>query len=166
MVTERRVLQYISLVKDLPGQKCYVSLDSWGDQAEYIRHGLKMGRLEENLHKVLGHGIPVGIMCTFCFLSIPNFEQFIFKMAELKNTYGDLVTIDMPNMVEPLHLTARIADKNVISILDRSLESMKSFDHIFQPYEIMNLQRTVDWIKANRFTGEELKVQRNDFVAL
>jgi hypothetical protein len=68
-------------------------------------------------------------------------------------------------MVEPLHLTARIADDNVISILDRSLESMKSFDHIFQPYEIMKLQRTVDWIKANKFTGEELTVQRNDFVS-
>ena len=165
MATERRVLEYIYLVKDLPDQKCYVSIDSWGDQAEYIRNGLKMDRFEENLHKVLGNGVPVGIMCTFCFLSIPNFEQFIFKVAELKNTYGDLVTVDMPNMVEPLHLTARIADDNVISILDRSLESMKSFDNIFQPYEIMKLQRTTDWIKTNRFEGLELKVQREDFVS-
>ena len=70
----------------------------------------------------------------------------------------------MPNMVEPLHLTARIADDNVISILDSGLESMKAFDHIFQPYEIMKLQRTTDWVKANRFTGLELKVQRDDFV--
>ena len=103
-------------------------------------------------------------MCTFCFLSIPNFEQFLFKIAELKNTYGDLITLDMPNMVDPLHLTARIADDHVISILDNSLDFMKSFDHVFEPYEIIKLERTTEWIKANRFDGKELKIQRNDFV--
>ena len=71
----------------------------------------------------------------------------------------------MPNMVEPLHLTARIADDNHISMLEGSLESMEDFDHIYQPYEIMKLKRTVDWIKANRFTGKELEVQRKDFVS-
>lgn len=164
MVTENRVHKYINLVKDIPDTKLYVSIDSWGDQAEYIRHGLDMGRFEENLHKILANGIPVGIMCTFCFLSIPNFEQFLFKIAELKNTYGDLITLDMPNMVDPLHLTARIADDHVISILDNSLDFMKSFDHVFEPYEIIKLERTTEWIKANRFDGKELKIQRNDFV--
>ena len=71
----------------------------------------------------------------------------------------------MPNMVEPLHLTARIADDNVISMLEGSLETMQDFDHIYQPYEIMKLKRTVDWIKSNRFEGKELEVQRNDFVS-
>jgi len=164
MVTANRVHKYINLVKDIPDTKLYVSIDSWGDQAEYIRHGLDMDRFEENLHKVLANGIPVGIMCTFCFLSIPNFEQFLFKVAELKNTYGDLITLDMPNMVDPLHLTARIADDHVISILDNSLDFMKSFDHVFEPYEIIKLERTTEWIKANRFDGKELKIQRNDFV--
>ena len=65
MVTENRVLKYINLVKDIPDTKLYVSIDSWGKQAEYIRHGLKMNRFEENLHKVLANGVPVGIMCTF-----------------------------------------------------------------------------------------------------
>ena len=164
MVTENRVLKYINLVKDIPDTKLYVSIDSWGKQAEYIRHGLKMNRFEENLHKVLANGVPVGIMCTFNFLSIPNLEKFIFKIAELKNIYGDLITLDTPYMVDPLHLTARIADDRVISILDNGLKSMHTFDDIFEPYEIVKLERTVDWIKANRFEGKELELQRKDFV--
>ena len=51
MVTENRVHKYINLVKDIPDTKLYVSIDSWGDQAEYIRHGLDMGRFEENFSK-------------------------------------------------------------------------------------------------------------------
>ena len=67
-------------------------------------------------------------------------------------------------MVDPLHLTARIADDRVISILDNGLKSMHTFDDIFEPYEIVKLERTVDWIKANRFEGKELELQRKDFV--
>ena len=132
MVTDRRVQEYIRLVKDLPGQKCYVSIDTWGDQAEWIRTGLAMDRFEENLHHVLASGIKVGIMCTFNVLSIPNFEEFIFKMAELKNTYGDLITIDTPQMVEPLHLTTRIADKKLINKMEEATNQWNFLRHYFK----------------------------------
>ena len=42
MVTDKRIVRYIDLVKDLPGQKCYVSIDTWGKQAEWIRTGLEL----------------------------------------------------------------------------------------------------------------------------
>ena len=116
MVTENRVQKYINLVKDIPNTKLYASIDSWGKQAEYIRHGLDIEHFEENLIRLLAQGIPVGIMCTFNFLSIPNISGFIFKMAELKTQFGDLITIDMPYMVSPAHLSAEISDATLISI--------------------------------------------------
>lgn len=163
MVTDRRVSKYIELVKDLPGQKCYVSVDSWGKQAEWIRTGLEIDQFETNLHRILSAGIKVGIMCTFNILSIPNFEQWIFKMAELKSQYGDLITVDIPMMVEPLHLTTRIANKDLINKLDKAYKAMNSYSDFFEEYEILKFKRTVEWTKANLFTGEELKRNRIDF---
>ena len=162
MVTENRVIKYINLVKDIPDAKLYVSIDSWGKQAEYIRHGLNMSHFENNLHKVLGNGIQVGIMNTFNFLSIPNVEEFIFKMAELKNTYGELITIDMPYMNKPEHLSAQISDDSHINILEKSLQTMEMYE-VFNTAEIEKYRKTVGWIKANRFEGEQLLEHREDF---
>ncbi len=164
MVTDKRIVRYIDLVKDLPGQKCYVSIDTWGKQAEWIRTGLEINQFEQNLHRVLGSGIKVGIMCTFNLLSIPNFEEWIFKMAELKNMYPGLLTIDVPQMVEPLHLTTRIANKKLINKLDKAYKTMQSYKHLFEDYEISKFKRTIAWTKANLMKGEELERNRNDFI--
>ena len=162
MVSENRVKKYIGLVKDIPNTKLYASIDSWGKQAEYIRHGLDTSHFEENLHRLLGNGISVGIMNTFNFLSIHNIEEFIFKMAELKNTYGDLITIDMPYMTNPEHLSAQILDDTHISIMENSLKTMEMYD-VFSTAEIEKYRKTVGWIKANRFQDLELLKHRRDF---
>jgi len=161
MVTEKRVQKYIDIVKNIPNTKLYASIDSWGEQAEYIRHGLNTSHFEENLHRLLANGIPVGIMCTYNFLSIHNIKEFIYKMAELKNTYGDLITIDMPYMVHPAHLSAQISSDTHISIMEESLKEMQLYP--FTTGEIEKYKKTVGWIKANRFTGEELDKHRKDF---
>ena len=161
MVTENRVQKYINLVKDIPNTKLYASIDSWGKQAEYIRHGLDIEHFEENLIRLLAQGIPVGIMCTFNFLSIPNISGFIFKMAELKTQFGDLITIDMPYMVSPAHLSAQISDDTHISIMEEGLKEMQLYP--FSTGEIEKFKKTVGWIKANRFQDLELLKHRRDF---
>ena len=65
-------------------------------------------------------------------------------------------------MVEPLHLTTRIADNELINTLDSSLKEMQTYPQ-FEEYEISKFKRTIDWTKANLFTGDELKRQRLDF---
>jgi len=164
MITEKRVKRYIDLVKDIPNTKLYVSIDSWGDQAEYIRHGLDIGHFEQNLHRVLGSGIEVGIMNTFNFLSIHNLDEFLFKMAELKNTYKELITIDIPYMTSPEHLSAQISSDAHISMLVNGLKTMESYPW-FTTGEIEKFRKTVGWIQANRFKGEKLIRHRKDFWA-
>ena len=164
MITENRVRKYINLVKDIPNTKLYVSIDSWGKQAEYIRHGLDIEHFEHNLHMVLANGIEVGIMNTFNFLSIHNLEEFFFKMAELKNTYGDLLTIDIPYMTSPEHLSAQISSDSHISMLVDGLKTMENYSQ-FSTGEIQKFKKTVGWIRANRFKGEKLIRHRKDFWA-
>jgi hypothetical protein len=83
-------------------------------------------------------------------------------MAELKNTYGDLITIDMPFMVEPDHLSAQISDDSHISIMEKDLKTMESYPQ-FSTGEIEKFRKTVGWIKANRFKDLELLKHRRDF---
>lgn len=161
MVSANRVQKYIDLVKDVPNTKLYASVDSWGKEAEYIRHGLDIDHFEENLIRLLAQGIHVGIMCTFNFLSIPNLSGFIFKMAELKIQFGDLITIDMPYMVSPAHLSAQISDDTHISIMEEGLKEMQLYP--FSLGEIEKFKKTVGWIKANRFQDLELLKHRRDF---
>ena len=161
MVTKERVARYINLVKDIPNTRLYASIDSWGEQAEYIRHGLKVDHFEDNLIRILGNGIEVGIMCTFNFLSIFNIKEFIYKMAEMKQQFPHL-TIDMPYMVDPKHLSAQIADDTHISIMEEGLKLMKTYPQ-FTKGEVVKFQKSVEWIKANRFTGDELIKHRKDF---
>ena len=161
MVTKERVARYINLVKDIPNTRLYASIVSWGEQAEYIRHGLKVDHFEDNLIRILGNGIEVGIMCTFNFLSIFNIKEFIYKMAEMKQQFPHL-TIDMPYMVDPKHLSAQIADDTHISIMEEGLKLMKTYPQ-FTKGEVVKFQKSVEWIKANRFTGDELIKHRKDF---
>jgi len=84
-------------------------------------------------------------------------------MAELKTQFGDLLTIDMPYMVEPLHLSAQILDDTHRCIMENSLKVMELYP--FTTGEIEKYRKTVGWIKANRFEGDELATHRKDFWA-
>jgi organic radical activating enzyme len=164
MVSKSRVKRYTLLAKNIPESKLYVSIDSWGKQAEYIRHGLDMSHFEENLHTVLGNGLQVGLMITYNLLSIPNIDEFIFKVAELKTQYPGQLHWDSPHMTSPEHLSAQIANDKLINIMDKSLQTMKGYEQ-FTEGEYQKYRRTVEWIKNNRFTGEKLQRHRNDFVS-
>jgi len=164
MVSKNRIIKYCRLAKDIPNTKLYVSIDSWGKQAEYIRHGLEMSHFEENLHTVLANGLQVGLMITYNLLSIPNIDEFIYKVAELKNQYPGQVHWDSPHMTSPEHLSAQIANDRLINIMEKSLQTMKGYEQ-FTEGEYQKYRRTVEWIKNNRFTGEKLQRHRNDFVS-
>ena len=163
MVSKSRIKKYASLAKNIPDTKLYVSIDSWGKQAEYIRHGLEMSHFEDNLHTILGNGLQVGLMITYNVLSIPNIEELIYKVAELKIQYPGQVHWDSPHMTSPEHLSAQISNDKLINIMEKSLKTMKGYEQ-FTEGEYQKYRRTVEWIKNNRFTGEKLQRHRNDFV--
>ena len=163
MVSKNKIIKYSKLAQDTPDSKLYVSIDSWGPQAEYIRNGLDIDHFEENLHVVLSHGLHVGLMVTYNYLSIFNIDELIYKVAELKIQYPGQVHWDSPHMTSPEHLSAQIAGDNDISIMETSLKNMKGYKQ-FTEGEYQKYKRTIEWIKNNRFTGSELDRHRNDFL--
>ena len=64
----------------------YTSCDTYGEQAEYIRHGLNFNNLISNIEKILHKldKVTVVVMSTFNIFSIFSYNQLIKKVHELK----------------------------------------------------------------------------------
>lgn len=68
----------------------YVSLDSVGDQAEYIRHGMDFKRLKNNVEQFLTETkhTMVSFINTFNILSIHGLKDFLQMILDLRQKYG------------------------------------------------------------------------------
>lgn len=165
-VSTRRVDKIITTMEGMKNPKIYASIDTIGKQAEWIRYGLNYNAFDINLLKIIGRDIPVGIMVTFNLLSIPKFTEFLDYILELKNV-GD-VKLDTPYMTNPKHLSALILDDRMMDTLEESEKFMeKNTDDDdpkkFNSGELQKFKTVVNWVKSNRFTGEDLNIHRKDF---
>jgi len=68
----------------------YVSVDSVGTQAEYIRTGLEFERMLENSKRILREtsGTEISFINTFNLLSIPRFKQYLEMILNLRVEFG------------------------------------------------------------------------------
>jgi hypothetical protein len=68
----------------------FVSLDSVGNQAEYIRHGLNYTRMQKNVSKFLGstHNTSVTFINTFNALSVPRIKNYLEYILDLRSQYS------------------------------------------------------------------------------
>jgi hypothetical protein len=181
MIPERNIIRFISTANDLisnkkiRGYSLFTSVDSWGKQAEWIRNGLNIDTYESNLHYYMENSDSkyFSFMVTFCLLAIPNFTEFLDKVLEFREKYNvdnsyQRVSFDTPYTIEPPHLTARIADDWMVERLQYTCDYLKervddSDITKFSSVEHKKLTRVLDWVKQNRYEGEELAVNRRDF---
>ena len=68
----------------------FTSVDTWGEQAEYIRNGLEFNRIWDNMNKILEKcpRVNLTIMSTYNALSVPNYHKLIEGVYDLKEKYG------------------------------------------------------------------------------
>lgn len=180
-VPERNLNKFIDACKDLKANNkigqlsLFTSVDTWGPQAEWIRNGFSMEKWEANIDNYLTNvpGTNIGIMITFCFLSIPKFNLLLDKILEMRRKYSknmQRIWFDTPYLIEPPHLSALMADDKMVETLNSHLAYMKTlvkdnYDlHYFTPTEYSKLERVVRWIEHNRYQGDELDLNRRDFV--
>jgi len=180
-VPQRNLDKFIERAKSLKANKkvkeiiLYTSVDTWGDQAEYIRNGLDLERWEFNVHRYLNE-VPdskIGLMITVNFLSIFNFEKLLDKILELRKRYNTRfnrrIQFDTPYLLEPPHLSLQIADNTHIARLYKAIAYMKTLVNNsdykkFDNTEYAKFERVAKWAEDNRYSGELLSTIRKDFV--
>jgi len=124
----------------------YTSVDTYGQQAEYIRKGLNFKSFEENLTHILElfPDQKVIIMCTYNLLSIPKFHLFLDWVADLKKLYPQL-QLDISYLKNPEYLSAMLADSSLKLKVDEDFRRMINLN-IFSPHEINKFARVRDWL--------------------
>jgi len=144
----------------------FVSLDTWGSQAEYIRDGMNFDLVQENVERFLTE-IPYRNSLTFIVtmsnLAIPNVHrllQWILTLRQKHSTTYQRVWFDTPVLREPLWQTPIGMPAAYQHRLKNTIEWMKSLPemsdtrfHGFKDYEVQRLQRIVDQMnpKINKF---------------
>jgi len=171
--------KYLSYVKQLCDGRIehfmqYVSLDGWGLQAEYMRHGLDFDLLWDRVNQFLTE-VPSYNSLTFIVtmnnLSVTSLENLFAGILGLRNTYSKTyqrVWFDTPVLREPAWQSLQIlpvayADKleHLWAWMIRQSERPEDPFHGFKDYELARLDRDIAWMRAGQ--GQDHSAAQADF---
>ena len=178
-VDEKSWQKYLAYVKQLCDGRIehfmqYVSLDAWGAQAEYIRHGLDFDLLWDRVNQFLTQ-VPNYSSLTFIVtmnnLSVPSIENLFAGILGLRKTYSKTyqrVWFDTPVLREPAWQSLQIlpepyADKleHLWAWMIRQIETSEAPFQGFKDYELSRLDRDIAWMRAGQ--GQDHSRARADF---
>jgi len=168
-VDEKSWEKYLGYVKQLcEGEKIehfmqYVSLDAWGAQAEYIRHGLDFellwSRVNQFLTEIPGRN-SVTFIVTMNNLSVTTLDQLfdgILRLRERYSTTYQRVWFDTPVLRQPTWQRLDIMPESYASRLDqlwawmlRHQETATTRFKGFKDYEIARLDRDIAWMRSGK----------------
>lgn len=169
-VTFERVDRLISRVQSLLRQQkirkfsFFTSIDSWGEQAEYMRTGLKCDHWERNMMEVVKAGATVNLMCTYNVLCVTNFKSLLEKVIEWREKLGfEAIAFDTPYLKEPPHWMINILPEEFIKYQEDTLRFIEDNQKWFTGVEYEKFKRVTDYMKENPISEEKIKQGRRDF---
>jgi organic radical activating enzyme len=157
----------------------YTSVDTFGEQAEYLRDGLDYDYFINNVEYLLKRikKLQIVFMCTYNALSVVNFGKLLQEVARLKlqysgpeRNYQSPVTLDIAYLRNPSFMSVKVLTPDFNQIQEENLRLMtqlcegKPAHGRFYEFEIEKMSRLTDWMKTPSSEGWQ-KVARKDFHA-
>lgn len=156
----------------------FTSVDTWGAQAEYTRHGLEFNRFWDNVNKVMTkcNRVNLTFMVTYNALSVPSFEKLIHGVYDLKREYASpdrywnsAVFLDSSYLRYPYHQTVQVLPDEFGKYLYTQTQlteyyATPSFDRRLVGYsdiEVQKIKRIHDWMLTDKDPEELLKKRQN-----
>ena len=159
--------------------KVFTSMDTWGEQAEYIRTGLDLELWEKNFDTYMTKtNHPLTFMVTFNILTVTNFNKLLEKILEWRKKYNtdsqtkwQRIRFDTPYLKEPLQYDMNILPKeDFMPYMHKHLQFIK--DNLddkdrfkFSEMEYEKFRRVVDYMSSTEYTAQKLNEGRRDFAA-
>lgn len=155
----------------------YVSLDSWGDQAEYIRDGMDFWKVIKRADHFL-QDIPYRNSLTFIItmsnlniLGLRRLLELILDLREYHSKTYQRVWFDTPILRQPtwqsLQILPPVYSKRLQDVVDWMRENLETADkpfNGFKDYEVQRMQRVLDWMReGSKLDPDYVKLQRADF---
>jgi organic radical activating enzyme len=168
-VDEKSWQRYLAYVKQLCQEgnlehfMQYVSLDAWGAQAEYIRHGLDFDLLWDRVNQYLTE-VPSYNSLTFIVtmnnLSVTTLPELFAGILGLRKTYSETyqrVWFDTPVLREPAWQSLQTLPESYAERLEwlwawmvRQIETAEAPFKGFKDYELSRLDRDIAWMRAGQ----------------
>ena len=151
----------------------FCSLDSWGEQAEYIRNGLDFDILYKNITQYLRESSKHSLtfIITANLLSLPGWQTYIGNILKLRkefNTSRQLIWFDTPMLHDPKWLSMKLATPEMLQPLLDSIEFMKANPETTKiDLKDLNIitndkvRRLYEWAMEPLNTEEEVKAKKN-----
>lgn len=169
-VTFEKIDRLLERVRSLTEQKkirkfsFFTSIDSWGEQAEYMRTGLKCDHWERNVREVIKLGTTVNLMCTYNVLCVTNFQSLLHKVIEWRKEFGmDAVSFDTPYLKEPPHWMINILPKEFLKYQEATLKFIQNNQQWFTGVEYEKFKRVTDYMRENPVDSKKILQGRRDF---
>lgn len=180
----QKFIQYLQRLENenaIKSFSLYVSCDSVGAQAEYIRSGMNFNLLKRNIHEVMRNTkkVSVGMINTVTALSLPKLPEYLKWIFELRQQYSagpvDRVRniwLDLPLLVYPTWLNARLLSNTPLEKkIEEGIGFMKANQQTeeggaivagFRPHEITKLSRDLGVIQKP-FDPDTQKLNQKKF---
>ena len=182
-VDEKSWQKYKGYVKELcEGEKIehfmqFVSLDSWMEQAEYIRHGLDFDLLWDRVNQFLTD-IPgrnsITFIVTMNNLSVTGLGKLFSGILGLRKIYSKTyqrVWFDTPVLRQPTWQSLQLLPESYVEQLEivwaymlKNIETEQTRFQGFKDYEISRLDRDIAWMRdGQKLDAQYLKQNKADF---
>ena len=169
-VTTAKIDRMYDRIQSLLDQKkirkfsLFTSIEGWGEQAEYMRTGLKCDHWERNFTQAIERGFKVNIMCTFNVLCVATFQNFLQRVMHWRKIYGkEALAFDTPYLKEPPHWMLNILPEAFNKYMDKHLAYMSDNKDYFTSVEIAKMQRVRDYMYQNPVDPKKIKQGQRDF---
>ena len=151
----------------------FCSLDSWGEQAEYIRNGLDFNILYKNVTKYLqeSNKHSLTFIITANLLSLPNWLEYIKNIHKLRQDYNtdrQLIWFDTPMLHDPKWMSMKLATPEMLENLQASIDYMKANPETslnrfkgFKDFEVDKVRRLLEWAQEPLNTDEQEQAMKN-----
>lgn len=163
----------------------FVSLDGWGEQAEYMRHGMNFNQLWNNVNRFLDETryTSVNFINTFNCLSITSFKEFLQGVLDLRekwskeNQYAmgwevpeQRIWFDIPVLRNPAWQNIQVLPSEYQQYMDEAIRFMEqniaNEEYVdykgFKDFEIEKAKRNLELMKKELPHDEKLR-NRADF---
>ena len=158
-----RYITYVRAISDgrIEHFMQYVSLDGWGSQAEYMRHGMNFDLVWSRVNQYLTH-VPSYNSLTFIItmnnLSVSSLQQLLEGILELRRKHSrtyQRVWFDTPVLREPAWQSLQILPESYTQRLEGVRDWMS--EHLttdadpyngFKDYEVARLDRDIAWMRS------------------
>jgi organic radical activating enzyme len=158
----------------------FTSVDTYGEQAEYLRYGLNFNSLWANIRKILTEipEITITIMSTFNILSVFSYDMLIDEVYSLKKEFkNDLrywktpIILDTSYLRHPQFLSVLLLEdrhKNMIlklaeKVMYLGVPKFENKYHGFSGVEVQKIKRIYDYASQTIIEPDELKELRKTF---